>query len=180
VKRRHRVIWLGSGAIILVAIALAITFAATYSNGNTAPGGVTPGNVQPQSNVLVSDDCGTQNDEGLYEPATIQLTCGDAEDVANDLTWSQWGQTTATGHGSVNEVSCVPDCANGKDIAYPVNVTLSSPVKAGNGKEYFAYVTLAFTGSHPGKPPTQTFHACAHTPDALYVPACPLGAQGAS
>ena len=38
----------------------------------------------------------------------IQLTCGDGTIVANGLTWSHWGSTTAAGHGTVNEVSCVP------------------------------------------------------------------------
>ena len=108
-----------------------------------------------------------------------QLTCGDGTVVANSVTWSQWGATTATGHGTVNEVSCVPDCADGKDVAYQVTVTLSRPVKAGNGKEYFVRITLTFTGDHPGGSSTQIFKACADTPPAPYIPACPPGDQGA-
>jgi hypothetical protein len=178
-KRRTRIIWTGGGVVIVVAIALAVTFAITHTNGTSGPNDVTPGNAQPQSNVLVSDNCANQNDEGLYEPAMIYLACGDGEDIANSLTWSQWGATTATGHGTVNEVSCVPDCANGKDIAYPVNITLSKPVKAGNGKEYFVRITLTFTGDHPAGPSTQMFKACDDTPLAPYIPACPPSDQGA-
>jgi len=161
-----------------VVIALAVTFAVTHTNGSPGPNNVTPGNAQPQSGVLISDNCGSPNDEGLYEPATIQLTCGDGTVVANGLTWSQWGATTATGHGTVNEVSCVPDCANGKDIAYPVTVTASRPVKAGNGKRYFVRITLTFTANHPGGSSVQIFKACSYTPPAPYIPPCPPGDQG--
>ena len=179
-RRRSRILWVGGGAIVAVAIALVVTFAVTHTNGSSGPNDVTPGNVQPQSNVLISDDCAGQNDEGLYEPATIQLTCGDGTIVANGLTWSQWGATTATGHGTVNEVSCVPDCANGKDVAYHVTVTLSRSVKAGNGKEYFVRITLTFTDDHPGGSSTQMFKDCDDTPSVPYIPACPPGDQGAS
>lgn len=178
-KWRTRILWAGGGIIVAVATALAVTFAVTRTNGSSGPNAVTPGNVQPQSDVLISDNCAGQNDEGLYEPAAIQLTCGDGTIVANGLTWSQWSATTATGHGSVNEVSCVPDCADGQDVAYQVNVTLSQPVKAGNGEEYFVRITLAFTGDHPGGSPNQMFKACADTPPAPYIPPCPPNDQGA-
>lgn len=178
-RRRPRIFWAGGSVIAAVAIALAVTFAITHTNDSSGPDDVTPGNVQPQSNVLISDNCAGQNDEGLYEPARILLTCGDGTIVVNGLTWRQWGATTATGHGTVNEVSCVPDCAEGKDVAYQVAVTLSRPVKAGNGKEYFVRIALTFTGDRPGGSPTQIFKACADTPPAPYIPACPPGDQGA-
>ena len=177
-KRRSGILWAG-GVIVVAVMALAITFAVTHTNENSRPNDVTPGNVQPQSNVLVGDNCGDQNDEGLYEPATIVLACGDGTLVANGLTWSQWGTTTATGHGTVNEVSCVPNCAEGKDVAYEVTVTLSRPVRAENGKEYFVRITLLFTGDHPGGSSTQMFKACADTPPVPYIPACPPGDRGA-
>jgi hypothetical protein len=162
-----------------MAMALAITFAVTHANGSSGPNDVTPGNVQPQSHVLISDNCGFQNNEGLYEPTTILLACGDGEDAANGLIWSQWGATTATGHGTLNEVRCVPNCAYGKDVAYPVTVMLSRPVKARNGKEYFVRITLTFTGDHPSGSSTQKFKACYDTPPAPWVPACPPSDQGA-
>jgi len=86
-----RILWAGGGVIAAVVIALAITFAVTHTNGSSEPNDVTPGNAQPQSKALISDNCADQNDEGLYEPAKIQLTCGDGSVLANGLTWSQWG-----------------------------------------------------------------------------------------
>lgn len=177
--RRAGILWVGGGVIAAVVIALAITFAVTHTNGSSEPNDVTPGNAQPQSKVLISDNCADQNDEGLYEPSTIQLTCGDGSVFANGLTWGQWGTTTATGHGTVNEVNCTPDCASGKDVAYQITVTLSRPVKAGDGKKYFVRVTLTFTGDNPSGSSTQMFKACADTPPAPYIPACPPSDQGA-
>jgi hypothetical protein len=51
-RRRSRILWIGGGVIVAVAIALAVTFAVTHSNGTSGPNDITPGNAQPQSNVL--------------------------------------------------------------------------------------------------------------------------------
>lgn len=178
--RKARAIWIGGGSIAVVAIALAITFAVVHQNGNSQPSDVAHGNVRPQSNVLVSDQCATTNDEGLYEPATIQLTCGDGTIVANDVSWSQWGSRTAVGQGSVNEVSCVPNCAQGKDVAYKVNLTLSEPVKAEDGKDYFTRIAVSFIGTGPSGSSSQLFKDCSDSPAAPYTPRCPADEQGAN
>jgi len=177
---KPKAIWLGSGVVVVVAIVLSIIFAVTHTNGNSGPGTVSPGNMQPQSDVLVSDDCGFNNDEGVFEPATIQLTCGDGTVVAGNLTWSMWGSTTAVGQGSVNEVTCTPDCADGKDVAYKAELTLSEPVKAGTGKEYFTRIVVSFIGSGPNGSSSQLFKDCFDTPPAPYIPPCPADRQGAN
>ena len=82
--------------------------------------------------MLIVDDC---TDEGRFEPTTIQLTCGDGTAVAGNLTWSEWNCGIAVGQGTVNEVSCVPDCADGKDLVYNAKFTLSEPVQAESGKD---------------------------------------------
>ena len=51
----------------------------------------------------------------------------DAGNIASDLTWPIWTQTKAVGHGSRNELSCVPDCAQGTGTPFPVTITLTSP-----------------------------------------------------
>ena len=175
-----KAIWLGGGMVVVVAIALSIIFAATHTNGSSGPDTVAPGNIQPQSDVLVSDDCGFNNDEGVFEPAKIQLTCGDGTVVAGNLTWSLWGSTMAEGKGSLNEVSCVPDCADGKDVAYKAQLTLSEPVKAGTGKEYFTRIAVSFIGNGPNGSSSQLFKDCSDAPPAPYVPPCPADEKGAN
>ena len=89
----------------LVAVALSITFAVNHTNGTSGPSDVSPGNALPQSNVLIIDNC---YEEGRFEPATIQLACGNGTAVANNLTWSKWTSTMAAGQGTVNEVKLCP------------------------------------------------------------------------
>ena len=38
-----------------------------------------------------------------------------------------WNQTEAVGHGTRNELGCVPDCAQGTSTPYPVTITLGDP-----------------------------------------------------
>ncbi len=175
---RSKVLWAGSGGIAAVAVALAVMFAITHTDRDSGPDETTPGNIQPQSHVLIIDYCGFESDEGLIEPATILLACGDGEIAAVGLTWTQWGTTTATGYGTVTEDNCVPNCADGTDVPYQATVTLSRPVKGHDGKEYFIRITLIFTGKHPGNSPTQLFKSCEDTPSSPFMPTCPLSDQG--
>ena len=61
------------------------------------------------------------------EPAAIYFS-GDAGDIATGLTWTTWNQTEAVGHGTRNELGCVPDCAQGTSTAYPVTITMTRPL----------------------------------------------------
>ena len=61
------------------------------------------------------------------EPARIYFS-GDAGNVATGLTWAVWNDSGAVGHGTRQELSCVPDCAQGTSTAYAVTLTLGSPV----------------------------------------------------
>ena len=61
------------------------------------------------------------------EPVTLYFS-GDAGNVATSITWSVWDQTEAVGHGVRQELSCVPNCAQGTATPYPVTVTLNMPV----------------------------------------------------
>ena len=179
--RRRRGLWIaliGLGGVGVVAAGLAVVFAVMYTNGISGRNDVAPGNAQPKSNVLINDSCA--NDEGLFEPQIIQLACGDGTAVANGLTWSEWNASTAVGRGTVNEVTCVPDCADGRDVAYPVNVSLSEPVKAQDGKTYFTRITVTYTGPAPNGAHTETYKECSDTPPAPYVPACPADERGAT
>jgi len=60
------------------------------------------------------------------EPTVIAFS-GDATNIISNITWSSWGQDTATGDGTWNDLGCVPDCASGTQTPYPATVELSSP-----------------------------------------------------
>jgi hypothetical protein len=60
------------------------------------------------------------------EPAIVYFS-GDAGNIATGLTWT-WNQTKAVGHGTRDELGCVPNCAEGSATPYPVTLTLTAPV----------------------------------------------------
>ncbi|HUY64198.1 MAG TPA: hypothetical protein VMV14_06735 [Acidimicrobiales bacterium] len=82
------------------------------------------------------------------QPAAIYFS-GDAGDIATGLSWSVWGTSRAVGHGTRNELGCVPNCAQGTSIPYPVTVTRSDPV---DGR--FASIVEI---THDGKGTTESF-----------------------
>ena len=74
----------------------------------------------------------------LHEPACRSgcVLSGDATSILDTMTWRSWTATAATGAGTENIESCVPNCASGGLYRVPVVVTFSRPVKdcpAGTG-----------------------------------------------
>jgi hypothetical protein len=58
-------------------------------------------------------------------PVTLTLACGDGTIALSGLTWSNWGQPTATAKGTYSLVICVPSCATGTEVHYAATVTVS-------------------------------------------------------
>ena len=83
-------------------------------------------------------------------PASFVLTCADAGDVLTGMQWVNWAsEAFATGTEKIN--NCMPSCALGKFISYPVLVTLWRPEPLPNhpGMLYFSRVTRIYTGKRP-------------------------------
>lgn len=159
--------WPVLAATIVIAFAFvffSITHRRTVGTPSTPNGG-----APVKSNVLIVDDC---SNVGMAEPETIVLTCGDGTIVASHLTWDEWGNNVARGHGVVNEVSCVPSCANGQDKDYSVLITLSAPVRAQSGDDYFTHIHLDFQKPGPTGQ-SQDFTDCYANPPAPFIPRCP-------
>jgi hypothetical protein len=167
---KRRIIWLSTGVTTLAVVVLAVVFAIIHTNGSSGPSFGRPGDVAPQSNVAIIDDCANA---GRVEPKTIQLTCGDGTAVAEGLSWSQWSSGTAIGHGLIDEVSCIPDCANGQNVSYKVALTLSEPVRAASGARYFTRIAVAYLGESPTGARTAVYTDCYAKPPAPYLPGCP-------
>ena len=84
------------------------------------------------------------------DPAIVYFSA-DAGNIATGLTWSVWNQTEAVGHGTRDELGCVPSCAQGTVTPYPVTLTLTNPV---NGS-----FTSILEQTADGKGTSETFHA---------------------
>ena len=82
-------------------------------------------------------------------PKLITLTCGDGNTVLKGLSWSSFGGSTARASGTFEMNTCEPNCAQGKDVSYPVTVKATSPRKCKGGMRVYNMITLQFTGRSP-------------------------------
>lgn len=82
----------------------------------------TPAETQQTRQPGAIADCAG---EPLVEPTELLLACGDAGAGLHDLTWTNWGEETATATGWESEKVCVPNCANGTEARSPATVTVS-------------------------------------------------------
>jgi hypothetical protein len=86
------------------------------------------------------------------EPVQI-VTSADGSGYVNGISWTSWGQATATGTGTLNVNNCTPSCAAGTYTGYPATVTLSGLVAYRSGTDaYSRMVVSAPTSPYGGKP----------------------------
>ncbi len=94
----------------------------------------------PTPKQILTWDCET----AIYKPESITITCADGGIFVEKIQWSTWGQEGATGIGIYSENLCEPNCAEGKRVSAPVNITLSNMTEQ-NDKYYLR--TLDITTS---------------------------------
>lgn len=87
-------------------------------------------------------------------PSGIVIACADDGLGAEDMIWSNWGTSTATGQGILYENECTPaaSCGASQFSTYPVKVTLSD-VKSSSDGPYFSELSVTWEGN---RPPNQT------------------------
>jgi hypothetical protein len=100
-----------------------------------------------------------QVDAGCYtpavEPATIVLACADYGSILENLHWSSWTPTAATGSGTYSYKICVPDCAAGGTANAPASVALGGPISTSQGAE-FSRITWTYGNAATGGLVTET------------------------
>jgi len=87
-------------------------------------------------------------------PKSFVLTCADGNSYLTGLTWSSWTAGAARGKGTWHINDCVPNCAEGHFLSYPVDVEFwrSHPVKDRPGERYFTRLTMSETSQlRPGQ-----------------------------
>lgn len=125
---------------------------ATHSAGGSSSGESVPGVI----------DCGKSLSHLDVRPTSLLLVCSDGTAGLQDLTWSHWGHNittggpgqtvpsaTATGTGEFFLNDCNPNCAQGRDQTYPVQVTLSVVYSSPYGGTYFGQASLTWPGNRP-------------------------------
>lgn len=113
-------------------------------------------------------DCAKSLSQLEVRPTSLLLVCTDGTAGLQNLTWSHWGHNilkssgtphvipapTATGTGEFVLNDCQPNCAQGHDHTYPVQVTLSVVYSYPQGSgTYFGRASLKWQGN---RPPTGT------------------------
>jgi hypothetical protein len=91
----------------------------------------------------------TNCNRAASRPKLLTLTCGDGDTVLKGLSWSSFGAATARARGTLVMNTCNPNCAQGKDVSYPVRVQATNPRGCKGGVRVYDKLTLQFTGRSP-------------------------------
>ena len=78
-------------------------------------------------------------------PAGITIACADDGLGVENMAWTSWTASAATGRGMFWEKLCKPDCADGKIGTYPVAVKLSA-LKTSSQGPGFSRLTVTWEG----------------------------------
>jgi len=117
-----------SRATAAVAIAAAAALGTTLLLNTIAP------SSQPISTAAA--DINTWDCEySEHKPKAITLTCADGGLYVDEITWTTWDKTGATGTGTFYQNLCEPSCAEGEQVSAPVEITLTD-LSARKGKNY--------------------------------------------
>jgi hypothetical protein len=103
----------------------------------------------------------TNCNRAASSPKLLTLTCGDGNEVLKGMTWSNFGAPTASGRGTFVTNTCEPNCAQGKDVSYPVSVKAEGKKKC-KGATVYAKLSLTYTGAKkpPPSEPRKWFFRC--------------------
>lgn len=121
-----------------------------------APTTPPPSTVPTVHAPAVEHDCTapTSTTTLVVEPTSIVIACADAGVGAEDLSWSSWRATAASGSGVIWWHDCTPNCASSTTFEhYPAEITLSGVVKTPKGP-VFSVMSVAYTTSAPRRQPT--------------------------
>ena len=139
-------------------------------------------------------DCGKSLSKLEVRPTSLLLVCSDGTAGLENLTWSHWGHNittgtpgqsipsaTATGTGEFFLNDCNPNCAQGHDQTYPVQVTLSVVYSSPSpqGGTYFGQASLTWQGNRPPAGTKSTYllpdPPAAHSPARHVTARAPSG-----
>src|SRR5262249_55252758 len=99
---------------------------------STSPASTAPSTTSPPPGVVA--DCTNPLPHRLsVRPAWITLACADNGWGVEDMAWTSWTASAATGRGTFWEKLCKPDCADGKIGTYPAAVALSAVKTSSQG-----------------------------------------------
>lgn len=87
----------------------------------------------------------------VQQPRELVLYCSDAGQTLRNIRWFNWGESSATGQGTVYTKLCDPNCTEGQVSESDVKVTLMQPRDV-NGQSVFTTIQLLYTTPPAGHP----------------------------
>jgi hypothetical protein len=90
------------------------------------------------SKEVMTWDCET----AAHKPESITITCADGGIYVEKIQWNTWGKEGASGFGIFSENLCEPNCAEGKRVMAPVNLSLSNLAEH-DGMHYLRTLDIA-------------------------------------
>lgn len=90
----------------------------------------------------------TDCNKAKSRPASITITCGDANAALIKLHWSSWGGAKAHASGTFAYNDCVPSCAAGSGKQVPATATLSGTRRC-KGRTFYKLLVIHFTARVP-------------------------------
>jgi hypothetical protein len=131
--------------LITAAIASVLTYAGAASAGSRPPG-------------TVVIDCPGYSPQTEVKPSTYILTCQNGDDYIDHLSWTSWTPAMATAAGTQEINDCLPSCAAGHHLRYPVLLILwaSAAVPGHPGEHQYTTMTALYPGTRPGGQAVQT------------------------
>jgi hypothetical protein len=94
------------------------------------------------------------------KPSDYILACADAGALITKMHWAAWGGQAAFGSGTYDFRVCIPNCAEGKTVTFPILTALwrVKPLPGHRSVHYFTRLTLIFTGNRAYKAGGKTLH----------------------
>jgi hypothetical protein len=86
---------------------------------------------------------------GQVRPTGYDIGCV-ANELLAKLRWTSW-RSVAFGGGVLKVDNCIPTCAQGTYVSYPILTVLwrAAPWPKHPGRQYFSRLTWIFTGNRP-------------------------------
>jgi hypothetical protein len=115
-----------------------------------------PASPAPAAVTRVVANCAGAPDTLALRPKSIVIACADGNLGVKKMAWTRWGDSSATGRGTLYENMCQPNCAEGKFADYPVAVTLSTAKSSSQGA-WFSELTVTWEGARPSNSTPDNF-----------------------
>jgi hypothetical protein len=105
-----------AAGVVFLSAALAAGYFMTHDSSKSA---IKPLKLKPSQ--VLTWDC----EYPEYKPEIIMIYCGDGGAYIDKITWKSWSKEGASGTGEYYKNLCEPDCADGKFVHAPVEVSLT-------------------------------------------------------